>query len=381
MRQLSYRDPLVFYDALQVFVAEDQFATRYICTLVEQSTSHDKYLCAPISPARLHSLIHGNLDLREAYVSPEIDELFSIQSERGALDSLVGIPISAKEVPAEWLPQAGFYLRMQSPHDVRIVEEAVDRSRAVIHCKLNPPEALTESKIYAEHLGQATKLIQRLVKHAFRRAIRSLDRDLRERLSTSENYELEVLALSPGSFTLHMQSAAPADLVGYSEIIRALEIIDRIASFADAPDATVEQVSQLGGHFAAAYKDLLKFISETQTHFEYEWASPDRRSGARHAISSSQATPLHDALTQRIDIGIETIQLIGKLTKVDEKLKTWRLVCESDGKEYNGSSEVDLAGLVIETERYELSCEERLEEERGTGKEFTKFHLMLFRKL
>ncbi len=75
------------------------------------------------------------------------------------------------------------------------------------------------------------------------------------------------------------------------------------------------------------------------------------------------------------------VRLVGKLTKVDEKLRTWRLVSEEDGREYNGSSEIELAGLIIETKRYEFFCEERLEEEKGTGKEFTRLHLTNYQTL
>lgn len=381
MRYISYREPLVFYDGLQVYVAEDQFGTKYVCTLVEQSLSFDKYLCAPVSLDRLHSLLYGNFDLREVYASPEVDELFSIDSENGNLDHLNAIAVSANQVPTNWLPQPDFFIRITPPPDIRVVEEAINRSRAIIHCELDPPEALSESKIYAEHLSQATKLIQRLIKHAFRRAIRSYNKELRERLSQEEHYKLEVFAFSPGSFAIHMQSSLPADLLGYAEIEKALEIIDRIASLANIPSATVEQVSHLGGHFASAYKDLLKFITETKTQLAYEWASPGKRTSTRHAISSLQAKPLYDALSEVISIGLEMVTLTGKLTKVDEKLRTWRLISDSDGKEYNGSSEVDLAGLVIMTERYEFCCEERLEEERGTGKEFTKLHLISYKKL
>ncbi len=381
MRQLSYREALVFYDGLQVFVAEDQFGAKYVCTLVEQSACLDKYLCTLVSLHRLHSLIHGNLDLRQIYTSPEIDELWSVLSENGILDNLTATPLSAREIATSWLPQPDFYIRIRSASDIKIVEEAINRSHAIIHCKLNPPEALSESKIYAEHLSQATRLFQRLVKHAFLRAIRSYDKDQREKLNIIGNYQLEVFAFSPGSFTLHMQSATPADLFGYTEITKALEIIDRITALADTPSTTVEQVSQLGGHFATAYKDLLKFITETETHLEYEWASPDKRKTTRYAISSSQAKPLYDALAKRTDIGTESIHLIGKLTKVDEKLRTWRLINDSNDKEYYGSSEIDLAGLVIKTQRYELCCEERLEEERGTGKEYTKLYLTSLRPL
>jgi hypothetical protein len=380
MRQLSYTDALVIYDGLQVFVAQDQFGTKHICTLVEQSTSIDKYICVPISFDRLQRLIQSEVDLRDIYVMPEDEELFLIQSEGGILDHLTASPMSLRDIPETWLPQPEFYIKTEPIPDVKVIEEAISRSRAIIHFRLNPPEAISESKIYAENLSQATKLIQRLVKYSYRKAIQHFEKELRDILNISENYQLEIFAFSPGSFTLHMQSALPTDLVGYAEIEKAFEIIDKITALSNNPDATVDQVSQLGGHFATAYKDLLKFITESGTNLDYEWASPEKHKSTRRSISTSQAKPLYEALIERSDIEIETIRIIGKLTKVDEKLKTWRLKSESDGKEYSGISEVDLAGLVIETEKYELICEERLEEERGSGKEFTRLYIVSLNK-
>lgn len=381
MRKLSYRDSLVFYDGLQVFIAEDQFGTKYVCTLIEQTEAFDKYLCSPVSNSRLTSLLEGSLELRLIYVDPESDEMLVIESQDGELQGLPARTLTRQQILPDWLPQSGFFLHFEKPPNVEVVQEAHNRSRAIIHCRLDPPEARNETKISAENLSQATKLIQRLVKHAFRRAVRGLDKEIRDAMTLPENYQLEVFAFSPGSFTLHMQSAAPADLVGYVQVSKALEIVDKVTALATTPDETVNQVSQLGGHFATAYKDLLKFISDTESHLEYEWAVPEKQTTTRRRISSVQAKPLYEALIQRTDIGKEMVRLVGKLTKVDEKLRTWRLVNEEDSREYNGAVEVELAGLIIETQRYEFFCEERLEEERGSGKEFTRLFLINYHPL
>ena len=381
MRKLSYLEALVYYDGVQVFLGQDQFGARYVCTLVEQSDLRDTYLCAPVAATMLPSLLQGELDLKQVYTNTETKELLTIESVSGELEDLDSNPLTVTEVPDAWLPQSGFYIRHRMANDNVVVNEAVVRGRAVMRCRLNPPEAAFESKISAENLSQAARLVQRLVKYAFRRSIRDFDKSLRERLLPIENYQLEIFAFSPGSFTLHMQSAAPADLVGYSQIAKAFETIDRMSSVADSPRATVEQVSQLGGHVATTYRDLLRFISETKTQFEYAWASPDRDTSVMHSISSSEAKPLLDALAERADIGVERVELIGYLTKVDETQGTWRLTNEADGKVYGGSSEVDLAGLVIKTQRYKIDCEERLEEERGTGREFTKLYLKTWQTL
>lgn len=382
MRKLSYCDSLVFYDVLLVYIAEDQFTTKYVCTLIEQTEAHDKYLCSPVSNSRLARLLEGSLELRQIYVDPESDEMLVVESPNGELQDLTGRSVFREQILPEWLPQSGFFLHLEKPPNIEVVREAHSRSRAVIHYRLDPPEARTETKISAENLSQATKLIQRLVKHAFRRAVRGLDKEnKKDTMTLSENYQLEVFAFSPGSFTLHMQSAASADLLGYVQISKALEIIDKVTSLATTPDETVNEVSQLGAHFATAYKDVLKFISDTESHLEYEWAVPEKQTTTKRRISSVQAKPLYEALIQRTDIGKEMVRILGKLTKVDEKLRTWRLVNEEDGQEYSGSSEIELAGLIIETQRYEFFCEERLEEERGTGKEFTRLFLLNYNRL
>jgi hypothetical protein len=371
----QYKEPLLFYDGLQIFIAEDQFYSKYICTLVDQSEEKDIYLCVPISPSRLSAIMHGTIELREIYTNTESNELFTVEAQTDLLRDLPASPMSPQELPANWLPETGFFLNIERSDNL-VIAESVERQRAIIHCHLNPPEAQSEAKILADNLSQATKLVQRLIKYAFRRSLTSLEKNLRDQLSTPDNYQLEVFAFSRGSFTLHLQSALPADLVGYVEITKALQIIDRVTSLVATPNATVEQVAQLGGHFATAYKDLLKFISDVDTPFEYEWSTPETRRSVHRRISSSQAKPLYDALVERTDIGSESIVLIGKLTKVDEKLKTWRIINEEDDKEYNGESETELAGLIIETQRYKFVCEERLEEERGTGKEFSKLYLI-----
>ena len=65
-------------------------------------------------------------------------------------------------------------------------------------------------------------------------------------------------------------------------------------------------------------------------------------------------------------------------------LGNWRLL-DDEGREHAGgwerSTGATLAGLVIQEQRYELTCEERLREEEATGKEITKLYLISYEKL
>jgi hypothetical protein len=379
MKILNHSENLVWYDGLQVFVAHDQFDTKFVCVLVEQKEQADTYLCAPISALRPRDLVEGKLDFRLVFENPEIEDLLRIQVNGENFYDMLAVQVPRTQVPLGWLPDHDCFLKLEAAPTVEVLEEAVSRKRAVIQYRLDPPEARIETKILVENLAQAIKVIQRLVKHAFRRTIRDLDKFARERLISPDYYQLEVLPLkSKGSFVVYMQSLIPPDLFGHVEISQALEAIDQVFEVSSVPTEAVQKVAELGPHFASAYKDLLKFVSDTETSFEYKWATPDRKT-SRGQITVSQAIPLYTALSERTDIGVETVKLIGKLTKVDEKTKTWRLTSEEDQKEINGSSEIELAGLVIETQRYEFTCEERLEEERGSGREISKLYLKSFR--
>lgn len=374
-------ETIIFYDTPQVFTALDQFGSTYLCLLVEEGDQQDKYLCTPASHTVLTNLTEGLLDLREVFEHPELTEYFVVQAESGDLSSMAASTIDPGSIPVSWLPDPGFRITPSQRPNIEVIQESLQRNRAVIHCSLNPPEAREDPKISVEHLSQAARLIQRLVRYAYRKALRDVSGITRETIQDPANYELQVFAFSRGSFTLHMQSSAPADLVGYAQIAKAFDIIDSVVNLIDDPESSVERVAQIGGHFATVYKELLAFVADSDTSIEYQWAMPEKKLPTSHRIGTVQAKPVYEAIARRVDIGIERITLSGRLTKVDEKYQNWRIVNDKDGKEYNGASDINLAGLVIETQKYLFECEERLEEERGTGKESARLFLISFKPL
>lgn len=381
MRTLSHLETLVYYDGPELFVGRDQLGVPYICLMVEKADESEKYICVPTSKGRLNDFVSGNIDLLSTIKTPETGEIFVAIVKNGNFEHIPLLSLKETEVPPEWLPEPDFFLKPQPVTNVRVIEESRDRRRAIIHCSLNPPEARQDPKIAAQRLGQFVTLIQRVVSHAFRKALRDVDEITREAINRLENYQLEIFAFSPGSFTLHMQTTAPADMFGYSHIEKALRIIDVISEHIDDPNTAVEFIAGYGGHFAAAYRDLLQFIVENETPLSYEWSMPERNYITARKISDKQANPVYRALVERVDIGIEEKRFVGIVRKVDETYGSWRL--EIDEKKYSGRSDrekLHLGGIVIGA-RYEFICEERLEEERGTGKESTVLYLKSYRPL
>ena len=72
------KDILLFYDIPQLFVARDEVGTNYLCMLVEQNSTFDKFACIQISEQKLIHFCTGNIDLRDIFINPEIMSFYQI---------------------------------------------------------------------------------------------------------------------------------------------------------------------------------------------------------------------------------------------------------------------------------------------------------------
>ena len=108
MRQLTHIATLEFYDVPQIITATDATGMRYLCTLFKHESSGYSYLGVQISEPRLMAFIGGQLDLRDAYVHPEVDNaLYIVKSENGSLTATCILQPS--ELNEDMLPEAGYF--------------------------------------------------------------------------------------------------------------------------------------------------------------------------------------------------------------------------------------------------------------------------------
>lgn len=108
MRKLNLIQSLEFYDVPQIFVAADATGTRYLCTLFSQEPDVEYCLGVQISEPRLMAFIGGQLDLRDAYLHPEVENaLYIVEVTKGELKATT--PLQPTELSEEMLPEAGYY--------------------------------------------------------------------------------------------------------------------------------------------------------------------------------------------------------------------------------------------------------------------------------
>lgn len=109
MRPLTLVQILEYYDVPQIFVATDAMGTRYLCTLYDKAeTDGYKYIGAQISEPRLMAFIGGQLDLREAYLHPEVENaVYLVVAQNGTLTATT--LLQQQDISENMLPEAGYF--------------------------------------------------------------------------------------------------------------------------------------------------------------------------------------------------------------------------------------------------------------------------------
>ena len=118
MRRLVHTATFEYYDVPQILTATDATGTRYLCTLYANDADAYIYLGVQISEPRLMAFIGGQLDLREAYLHPEVDNaLYVVKAEKGNLTATTLLQSSG--LTESMLPEAGYFF---DPSD--LIDEA-----------------------------------------------------------------------------------------------------------------------------------------------------------------------------------------------------------------------------------------------------------------
>lgn len=343
--------------------------------LVARDGEGDRFLATAVSTGRLADVMSGRISLHDAFVHTETGEAFACSFERIDGEPLLRMSI-IDDIPSTWLPAEDLLLSefLDEEPVADLLSEAVARSRAVVVFKLDPPEAYADTKINAERLADALRIFQTFVRHAYTKGAASLSDQWKRFWGGEDAHTLQVFAFSPGSFRVHLQAKEGPDVSGLSAIGVALKKIDEITSHLDSPEATIEVVQRNRGHVVAAYQSLLRFVVEQGTPFEYAWADLESHHTHSRRISPEAAAQIYDALMQRQELGKEELNLVGAFSRVDKDGGTWTMKVQGEdvkGELAEGAGNL-LFGVTIGAKLYRASCEERLEEVVGSGRQKTR---------
>jgi hypothetical protein len=109
------------YDGPRLFSARDAAGVLYLALWVDDMEDESIWLYLPLSASRMAELQQGQLDLRSAFLAPEMNTVFRVrESARGGMRTSETLPPTA--IPHDELPTPGEYLhhgQERSPTDGR----------------------------------------------------------------------------------------------------------------------------------------------------------------------------------------------------------------------------------------------------------------------
>jgi hypothetical protein len=375
MKSIRHTKTLFYYDGPQVFEARDGIGGNYVGVMVEPEGEQDRFLIKGVSPEKLRRFRSGLLDLRELLVGEGDEDWFLAVVPGGFSENFSLSPRNDSLEDSGFLPEPGFILYDHATSN-ETLREARERNNLVMEISVEPPEAAVEHCIRATTLAALLNHVQTVVKHAYGTALRGLSLDTRRAIDKSDAHLLNVVVpAAAGSFKVLFEAAKETDLLGQSEMARALERVDQLFEYASDPVRALQMVKEHKGHLAGAYLRLLKFLVENRTGIRYSWAEPNFNSPKVGGVSESEVGPLIDVLSGVSNLGAEAVTLVGALEKVDVN-GTWRISTqegEYSGKVRDGGP--SLIGLKSGS-TYRFSCMEEIEEVESIGREVRTLYLL-----
>ena len=376
MKTIRHTTTLFYYDGPQVFEARDAIGGHYVAVMVEPEGGSDRYLVAGVEPERLRQFRSGTLDLRSLLAEAGEEEWFLITTATGLDQPLALVPQRTPLRASGLLPDEGFVL-----HDRPAVElalkEARERNNLVLEIAADPPEAAEEHRIRVGTLVGLLSHVQTMVKHAYGAALRELSPDSRRAIDKLDAHLMDVvIPAAAGSFRVVLEAAKTPDMLGQSELARALQRVDVLFENAANPFDALATVKAHRGHLAGAYLRLLRFLVQHKTGLRYSWAEPGFAKSNQRAVTEAEAGPLVDVLSGVSNLGGESVTLVGAFEKANRGAGAWGLLTADglySGKVKEGGPSLD--GLKIGGS-YKFSCIEEIEEVEGTGREQRTFYLI-----
>lgn len=376
MKTIRHTTTLYYYEGPQVFEARDVIGGHYVAVMVEPENGKDRYLVAGVGPERLRQFRAGLLDLRSLLSERDETGWYLATVETGLDQPLPVVPQQSPLASSGFLPEPSFVLH-DRPAEELALREARARHNLVLELAVDPPEAAEEHRIRVGTLVGLLGHVQMMVKHAYGAALRELSLETRRAIDRSEAHLMDVVVpAAGGSFRVVLAAAKTPDLLGQSELARALGRVDALFEKAADPQAAAAVVKANRGHLAGAYLRLLNFLLKHKTGLRYAWAEPTFSAPNSRAITEAQAGPLVSLLSGVSNLGAEPVNLVGALEEADVVRRTWR-IATPEGK-YPG--EVKQGGPTLEGLKlgstYRFSCIEEIEEVEGTGREQRTLYLI-----
>lgn len=370
-KQLHITQILVYYDIPEIFIATDEVGTKFICLLVDIDKESILYISTPISTTRLSGFINGNINLREIFVKPETNFIYSFDKISDTIEANL---LKEKVLSDEYLPNMGFTYKKPLDDNIKILNESIEKNNTIVHLAVS--DSNNNYSVDIEHLGDIVLLYQRIIENSLKKELAQLPPKEKQSYYLPQNQKFRVFASSPGSFNLHMYSTSEVDLFGNSIIDLGLSKFEEIIRDFDNEDEYIESLKTVKGHTISSLTKLIKKIIDNDITIKHKWFSPGQENVHVSTIDQIKARKINNILKKSEELSEERKEFEGNFVQVDVNRGTWRIYNIADEKEYNGEAQEDLLqGVTVKTATYKIDCIEIVEHFLVAEKEKVKYIL------
>lgn len=336
---------LVYYDIPQVFIAKDAIDTRYLCMYIGSQSDYDSYVGVQISQSRLFELFAGKIDLRTAYQAPEIQEYFDIHNA-GDL-RVVAMNSSIED---QYLPDEDFFTAIDL--DDTIEREVLSLNKPVLHIGLEDGHSTPRAdiKVLSRVLGEVDGI--------YSSACIRLGVPVAKR-------RLVAYVASAASYNIHMYADVEPDLFGQTEVDGVFEHISNLFQRTSVGDVS-ESLSEVKGVELSHYKSLIRVLKKNDLAMKYKYLTTQMDAPVvSHHIETQQIKDVAELLSLNDDDEVLNVEYMGSFAKVDAtRTGLWTFDVEGEegtvGTISGRVSDINiLTGVVIKSERYRITCEQK----------------------
>ena len=116
--EFSFDEVLDYYDGPRILLERDESDQLYLVWWSDADMEMERWICLPLTEARLHAIFSGQVSPRDAMENPEGDYLLAIEFDLTTDAAPQAIKTTAAAFPQDALPHPEAHLRKPTPASV-----------------------------------------------------------------------------------------------------------------------------------------------------------------------------------------------------------------------------------------------------------------------
>ena len=260
----------IFYEEPQLFTCTNEIDHKYIILLTDMDDH--QWLVVPISEARLSRMKSNQLSVKNAFIEPELKNLWKIQEYDS---TLIINKIKIEEIPSCDLPDDDLFLDYKFDElmpcvDRNLIEVSVKEKRDIVDIVLNVSDSHIR-EIESEALGEVLSLTQQILYSlAAGKSNKKISKDIKDKTT------MVICGTFAASFGVRFKSSGYSDLFGSTDVSPVIKMFSELLGSKDGEKDLKEVIQNYSKKTIVRYRQLMETLLQADTSLAIKAASPNK---------------------------------------------------------------------------------------------------------